>query len=74
MRIYLDKLAHVLVVINCRYSVAQMCTWEDTHTRSFFCMIGLHVKIEQLASLKTLVGPTRENLVPNPLTELSLNN
>ena len=26
---YLDKLAHVQVVINCRYSVAQMYTSED---------------------------------------------
>ena len=29
MSIYSDKLAHVQVVINCRYSVAQMWTWED---------------------------------------------
>ena len=27
--IYSDKLAHVKVVINCRYSVAQMCRPED---------------------------------------------
>ena len=26
MSIYLDKLAHVQVIIICRYSVAQMCT------------------------------------------------
>ena len=32
---YSDKLAHVQVVINCRYSIAQMCTWEDTHARLF---------------------------------------
>ena len=30
MSIYLDKLAHIHVVINCLYSVAQMCTREDT--------------------------------------------
>ena len=30
MSIYWDKLAHVQVVINCQYSVAQMCTCEDT--------------------------------------------
>ena len=30
MSIYPDKLAHVQVVINCRYSVAQMYTHEDT--------------------------------------------
>ena len=29
MSIYSDKLAHVLVVIKCPYSVAQMCTCED---------------------------------------------
>ena len=29
MSIYLDKLAHLQVVIICRYSVAQMCTCED---------------------------------------------
>ena len=30
MSIYLDKLAHVQVGINCQYSIAQMCTREDT--------------------------------------------
>ena len=34
MSIYLDKLAHVQVVINCLYSVAQMCTHEDTLTHN----------------------------------------
>ena len=29
MSIFWDKLAHVQVVINCRYYVAQMCTGED---------------------------------------------
>ena len=29
MSIYSDKLAHVQDFINCRYSVAQMCTCED---------------------------------------------
>ena len=29
MSIYSDKLAHVQIVINSRYSVAQMCTRED---------------------------------------------
>ena len=27
---YSDRLAHVQVVTNCQYSVAQMCTHEDT--------------------------------------------
>ena len=31
---YSDKLAHVQVVINCQYSVAQMCTREDTLTHN----------------------------------------
>ena len=30
MSVYSDKLAHVPVVINCQYSVAQMCTHENT--------------------------------------------
>ena len=31
MSIYSEKLAHVqVVVINCRYSIAQMCTRKDT--------------------------------------------
>ena len=30
MSIYSDNLAHVQVVINCQYSVAQLCTREDT--------------------------------------------
>ena len=29
MCIYSDQLSHVQVVINCRYSVAQMCTREE---------------------------------------------
>ena len=29
MSIYSDKLAHVQVIISCRYSVAQLCTRED---------------------------------------------
>ena len=29
MSIYLDKLAHIQEVINCRYSISQMCTRED---------------------------------------------
>ena len=29
MSIHSDKLAHVQVIINCQYSVAQMCTRED---------------------------------------------
>ena len=29
MSIYSDKLAHIQVIINCQYSIAQMCTHED---------------------------------------------
>ena len=32
MSIYLDKLANVQVIINCRYSIAQMCTRKDPLT------------------------------------------
>ena len=30
MSIYSENLAHVQVVINCRYSISQMCNREDT--------------------------------------------
>ena len=30
MNIYSDKLAHVQIVINCRDSIAQICTYEET--------------------------------------------
>ena len=30
MSIYLDKLAHVQVIIKCRYSIAKLCAREDT--------------------------------------------
>ena len=32
MSFYSDKLAHIQVVINYQYSVAEMCTHEDTLT------------------------------------------
>ena len=32
MSIYLDKLAQLQVVINCRYSFAQMGNWKDTRS------------------------------------------
>ena len=34
MSICLDKLAHIQVNINCKYSVAQMCTREDALTHN----------------------------------------
>ena len=39
---YSDKLAHVQVVINCQYSVAQMCTCEDIHVRLFMGLMWGH--------------------------------
>ena len=33
MSVYSDKLAHVHVIINCRYSIAQMCTCKDRLAR-----------------------------------------
>ena len=35
MLAYSDKLAHTQVVINCGYSVAQLCNREDIHTHWF---------------------------------------
>ena len=35
MSIYLDKFAHVQVIINCQYSAASMGTLEDTQARLF---------------------------------------
>ena len=35
MTIYLDKLAHIQVVINCQYSIAQRRTWEAILARYF---------------------------------------
>ena len=34
MSIYLDKLANVQVVINCQYSVEQICTREDARAHN----------------------------------------
>ena len=66
---YLDKLAHVQVVINCQYSVAPMCTWEDTHPHLFtrpalddvmsqnkFTTLFLMTALEVLELLRVLVG------------------
>ena len=39
MSIYSDKLAHVQVVVNYRYSVAQKCTLEDTYAILFTCAV-----------------------------------
>ena len=36
MSIYSDKLAHVEVVINCLYSVSQLCTCEDALAHNLF--------------------------------------
>ena len=35
MSIYSDKLAHAQVIIKCRYSIAPMCTQENTHSGLF---------------------------------------
>ena len=34
MSIFSDKLAHVQVIIKCRYFAAQLCTCEDTLTHN----------------------------------------
>ena len=54
MSIYSNKLAHVQVVINCRYSVAQMCTREDT----LICVSIFHPRADA-TSFQSQVGDTR---------------
>ena len=41
--IYSDKLVHVQVVINCQYSVAQMCTPKDmlAHSLGASCLVDV---------------------------------
>ena len=46
MSIYSDKLAHIQVVINCRDSVAQMCTREDTLAHN----LGVHYLDDVMSS------------------------
>ena len=54
MSIYTDKLAHIQVVINCRYFVAQMCTHEDAlaHNLGALC-------IDQVMSYNTLIATAK---------------
>ena len=74
MSIYSDKLAHVQAVINCRYSVAQMCTWEDTHAHLFMFTSGeLSLNRVDLRAL-TLVGPMGHKPVLSPLAVHHLEN
>ena len=53
MSIYSDKLAHVQAVINCPYSVVQMCTWEGIHSPLF--MRAVLVDVMSQNEVKTLV-------------------
>ena len=67
--VYSDKLAHVQVVINCQYSIAQMCTWEDTHARLFSCAILDDVMSHSefttsIAPSRVLLGGFRSLLTP----------
>ena len=48
MSIYLDKLAHIQVVIDCQYSVAQMCTSEDTLAHYLVGRVSTHTGCYQL--------------------------
>ena len=50
MSIYLNKLAHTQVVLNCRYSVAQMCTREDTLAHilgAVYSRLNIHLMVVQ---------------------------
>ena len=65
MSIYSDKLAHVQVVINCQYFVAQMCTCEDMLAHNLY-------ELYQVVITKWLAQQfaTREVLSSNPSNEV----
>ena len=59
MSVYSDKLAHVQVVINCRCSIAQMCTCEDTLAHILGVLYDDEVK--SYNSLTTLIADIGES-------------
>ena len=68
MSIYSNKLAHVQIVINCRYSVAQMCTRE--YARPLFRQAVYRWRHEtQYAHNKILDGPEKKK-IKNRLSRL----
>ena len=69
MSIYSNKFAHVQVVINCRYPVAQMCTHEDTlahklGTQYFDDVLSYNSLITSIAPPRVLIGGLRSLLAP----------
>ena len=55
MSIYSDKLTHVQVVINCRYSIAHLCTREATLAHN---LGTLH--FDEVMSYNSLTTPTNK--------------
>ena len=61
MSIYSDRLGHIQVIINCWYSVAQMCTWEDTHARLFMHAVLDDVMSQKCCFLAPYFGASKWN-------------
>ena len=64
MNIYSDKLAHEQVVINCRYSIAQICTRKECMHAKLACLLSW--RDESKWARNTLVLPFRVILINVP--------
>ena len=63
MSIYSDKLAHVQVLINCQYSIAQLCTREDTLVHNLGALY--FDEVMSYSSLKTIACSVESAIVHN---------
>ena len=61
MSIYSDKLAHVQVIINCRYSIAHLCTSEATLTHN----LGV-LHFDDVMSYNSLTTNSLKGIKMNP--------
>ena len=59
MSIYSDKLAHVQAIINCQYSIGQMCTREDKLAHN----LGMP-RIDDVMSYNSLTTGSRKEKEP----------
>ena len=59
MSIYSDDLAHIQVIINCRYSVAQMCTCEDMLAHNLGALYSNDVMSYNLLTTAVIQIPTK---------------
>ena len=68
MSIYSDKLAHVQALINCPYSIAQLCTHEDTlvhnlgalyfdEVMSYYSLTTIACSVESAIVHNSLIAP-----------------